>query len=310
MLRLAAGLATALIQIHRAKLVHRDLKPSNVLLTDDGPRVIDFGIVRAVNRDRASDLTRAGWLVGSPAFMSPEQARSEPVTPASDVFSLGSVVVAACTGASTLTDTAILRILNNVVQTDPDLAGVSTAIRRIVEPCLAKDPTARPTPAELLESIGQIAPSARPWPAAVHQLIARRQADIARLCDPSQEPTVITEDSAPTVTTTRVHTGPPFEPTGQPGTERARGASTRPRTTDLPLDPTTPSAGPADSPVAVAAPPSTNVDSDCDPQRRPGLADRQTSPREPPLISQLKTTLTQFAGDKYLEPAADEDRLA
>ncbi|TDD41460.1 WD40 repeat domain-containing serine/threonine protein kinase [Saccharopolyspora elongata] len=212
-LRLAAGLTTALVQIHRAGLVHRDLKPSNVLLADDGPRVIDFGIVRAVNGDRAGDLTRAGWLVGSPAYMSPEQAKGEPVTSASDVFSLGSVVVAACTGGSPFTDTATLQTLNNVVQVDPDLSGVPGAVRRIAEPCLAKDPAERPTPVELLESIGQIAPSARPWPAGVHRLIAQRNADIARLLDASQVPTAIT--GTPTVVSTRVDTGPAREATAE-----------------------------------------------------------------------------------------------
>ncbi|MGW5645187.1 WD40 repeat domain-containing serine/threonine protein kinase [Saccharopolyspora sp. NPDC003752] len=212
-LRLAAGLTTALVQIHRAGLVHRDLKPSNVLLADDGPRVIDFGIVRAVNGDRAGDLTRAGWLVGSPEYMSPEQAKGEPVTSASDVFSLGSVVVAACTGGSPFTDTATLQTLNNVVQVDPDLSGVPGAVRRIAEPCLAKDPAERPTPAELLESIGQIAPSARPWPAGVHRLIAQRNADIARLLDASQVPTEIT--GTPTVVSTRVATGPTREATAE-----------------------------------------------------------------------------------------------
>lgn len=212
-LRVAAGLASALIQIHEAGLVHRDLKPSNVLLTDDGPRVIDFGIVRAVSGAQAEDLTRAGWLVGSPAFMSPEQARGEQVTQASDVFSLGSIIVAACTGTSPFTGAATLQTLNNVAHHDPDLSGVPAAIRRIVEPCLAKDPAARPSPAALLELIGKIAPAARPWPAAVHQLIARRQAEVARLLDPARDSTEVISDDAPTVTATKVDTGPPVEPT-------------------------------------------------------------------------------------------------
>ncbi|GLY67279.1 WD40 repeat domain-containing serine/threonine protein kinase [Amycolatopsis taiwanensis] len=217
-LRLAAGLATALIQIHRADLVHRDLKPSNVLLTDDGPRVIDFGIVRAVRGNGAGDLTRTGWLIGSPAFMSPEQANGEPVTPASDVFSLGSVIVAAAVGNSPFNDTATLRTLNNVVQADPDLSGLPTTIRDVVAPCLAKDPTQRPAPAELLDSIGLIAPSARPWPTAVHQLITRRHADVARILDLAPESTTITDDGPPTVTATRVDTTAPVEPGREPGT--------------------------------------------------------------------------------------------
>ncbi|MDA3647995.1 WD40 repeat domain-containing serine/threonine protein kinase [Saccharopolyspora indica] len=212
-LRLAAGLSSALIQIHQAGLVHRDLKPSNVLLTEDGPRVIDFGIVRAVNGDQAGDLTRAGWLVGSPEYMSPEQANGEPVTSASDVFSLGSVVVAACAGTGPFHHAATLQTLNDVVRADPDLSGVPSAIRRIVEPCLAKDPAERPTPAELLRSIGQISPSARPWPPGVHRLIARRHADIARLLDESPEPV---DTGTPTVAATRVDTGA-ADPTREDG---------------------------------------------------------------------------------------------
>lgn len=123
-LRLTAGLATALVHIHRAHLVHRDLKPSNVLLAEDGPRVIDFGIARALTANQSGGLTGTNWLIGSPAFMSPEQAQGESVTSASDVFSLGCVVVAAWKGASPFADTATLQTLNNVVRSDPDLAAV------------------------------------------------------------------------------------------------------------------------------------------------------------------------------------------
>jgi len=94
-LALAAGLAEGLAAVHAAGVVHRDLKPSNVLLAADGPRVIDFGISRAVD---ATDLTRTGMVIGSPAFMSPEQVEDSEVGPASDVFSLGSVLVFAATG--------------------------------------------------------------------------------------------------------------------------------------------------------------------------------------------------------------------
>lgn len=199
-LRLVAGLATALTHIHRAGLVHRDLKPANVLLTDDGPRVIDFGIVRAISDGRHDELTQTGWLVGSPAFMSPEQADGATVTAAGDLFSLGSVVVAAATGASPFTGAATLHTLNNVVRLDPDLADVPESIRRIVKPCLAKDPAARPTAEELLASVGQLAPSARPWPDSVHQLITRRQAEIAEFLEPGQDATVLLTERPPTST--------------------------------------------------------------------------------------------------------------
>src|SRR5580692_12445965 len=81
---LAAGLAEGLGAVHAAGVVHRDLKPSNVLLAADGPRVIDFGISRAVD---ATHLTRTGMIIGSPAFMSPEQVEGSAVGPTSDVFS-------------------------------------------------------------------------------------------------------------------------------------------------------------------------------------------------------------------------------
>ncbi|NUS53686.1 MAG: serine/threonine protein kinase [Streptomycetaceae bacterium] len=93
---LAAGIAEALLSVHAAGLVHRDLKPGNVLLAADGPHVIDFGIARAV--DAAAAFTATGTVVGSPAFMSPEQALGGQVTPASDVFSLGGTLVYAATG--------------------------------------------------------------------------------------------------------------------------------------------------------------------------------------------------------------------
>ena len=96
-LALAAGLAEALVSIHAAHLVHRDLKPSNVLLAEDGPRVIDFGIVRSVDSD---SVTRTGLVAGSPGFMSPEQVNGEDVTAASDVFCLGAVLAFAATGAN------------------------------------------------------------------------------------------------------------------------------------------------------------------------------------------------------------------
>src|SRR5262249_56340998 len=94
-LALALGLAEGLAGIHAAGVVHRDLKPSNVLLAADGPRIIDFGVSRAVD---ATVMTQAGMVVGSPGFMSPEQANGETVGPASDVFSLGTVLAYAGTG--------------------------------------------------------------------------------------------------------------------------------------------------------------------------------------------------------------------
>ncbi|WP_369217507.1 serine/threonine-protein kinase, partial [Streptomyces flavofungini] len=180
-LRMATGLAAALVDIHRAGLVHRDLKPSNVLLADDGPRVIDFGIARAADSAEGTELTNSGWVVGSPGFMSPEQAEGRPLGPASDVFSLGSVLVMACTGSGPFAGPGMPQTLYNVVHTEPDLSGLPASVRPLVARCLAKDPAERPTPAQLLTDIGRITPSARPWPTEVHELIAAQQAEIARL---------------------------------------------------------------------------------------------------------------------------------
>jgi eukaryotic-like serine/threonine-protein kinase len=186
-MRLAAGLASALIEIHRADLVHRDLTPSNVLLTDDGSRVIDFGIARATDSAGTTELTRPGWVVGAPGFMSPEQAEGRPVSPASDVFSLGTVLYLACTGSGPFAGTSTPNTLHNVVYAEPELSTLPPELRRIIEPCLAKAPHERPTPTQLVASIGQLAPVARPWPAGVHQLIAEQRAAVDELLDAAKE---------------------------------------------------------------------------------------------------------------------------
>lgn len=176
--RLATGLTTALTEIHRVGLIHRDLKPDNVLITEDGVRVIDFGIARAVRSESSTELTRTGWVVGSPSFMSPEQAESGELTAASDIFSLGSILVTAATGRSPFTATSTLRTLYNVVHADPDLSGVPEGLRHVVARCLAKDPCDRPTPGELLDDLGPVAVGGRRWPPEVHRMIAERKAEV------------------------------------------------------------------------------------------------------------------------------------
>ncbi|MGW5850288.1 serine/threonine-protein kinase [Streptomyces sp. NPDC055254] len=181
--RLAAGLAAALAEIHRAGLVHRDLKPANVLLAEDGVRVIDLGIARATESAVEDDtgLTRTGWVVGSPAYMSPEQAESKPLTAASDVFSLGSVLAMALTGRSPFAGPSALKTLYDVAHTEPDLDGVPAGLRELIASCLAKDPAQRPSPARLRELIGPVAPAGRQWPAAVYAMLAAQRAEIDRL---------------------------------------------------------------------------------------------------------------------------------
>jgi serine/threonine protein kinase len=158
-LMLAAGLAEGLGAIHAAGVVHRDLKPSNVLLAGDGPRVIDFGISRAAE---ASMLTQVGTVVGSPGFMSPEQAEGDDVGPPSDVFSLGAVLTFAATGAGPFGSGSTPALVYRVVHSDPDIGGLPDELRLLVRRCLAKDPAARPSTDELLAELSA-SHSAEDW---------------------------------------------------------------------------------------------------------------------------------------------------
>ncbi|MFD6415038.1 serine/threonine-protein kinase [Streptomyces sp. NPDC060194] len=153
---LAAGLGHALQDIHAAGMVHRDLKPSNVLITIDGPRVIDFGIARALETATDVDLTRTGALVGSPGFMAPEQVRGDRVTPACDVFCLGSVLAYAATGQLPFgsAHSGVHALMFRIAQEAPDLARVPESLRDLVADCLRKEPAARPALAEVLQRVG------------------------------------------------------------------------------------------------------------------------------------------------------------
>jgi len=155
LLALAAGLAESLNAIHAAGVVHRDLKPSNVLLAEDGPRVIDFGISRAAE---STMLTQAGLVVGSPGFMSPEQAMGHEVGPASDIFTLGAVLAFAATGEGPFGTGTTAALLYRVVHGMPDLDRVPATLRPTIERCLAKDPGQRPAASGLLAEVGALQP--------------------------------------------------------------------------------------------------------------------------------------------------------
>ncbi|MEU3186582.1 protein kinase [Streptomyces sp. NPDC006923] len=170
---LASGLAHALQDIHAAGVIHRDLKPSNVLVTIGGPRVIDFGIARALETAGDSDPTRPGAPLGSPGFMAPEQVRGERVTAACDVFCLGSVLAYAATGRSPFgaadprQDTSPA-LMFRIAQEEPNLSGLPRWLAELVDACLQKDPAERPTTKDILARVGEfsdsgVGPGGEPW---------------------------------------------------------------------------------------------------------------------------------------------------
>ncbi|MFD9884797.1 serine/threonine-protein kinase [Streptomyces alboflavus] len=181
---LANRLALALQAVHGGGLIHRDLKPSNILITVDGPRVIDFGIARALDgldtMAAESALTRTGLVIGSPGFMSPEQARGRELTPASDVFCLGSVLVYAATGRQPFGaggNGGVAAQLFSVAEDEPDLSGVPSSLVDLVRDCLAKDPQQRPTPGQIAERTED--GSTEPWlPGEMLAQLARRTAEL------------------------------------------------------------------------------------------------------------------------------------
>ncbi|MFJ8634686.1 serine/threonine-protein kinase [Streptomyces sp. NPDC093568] len=150
---LGAGLAEALAAVHELGLVHRDVKPSNVLLTLDGPLLIDFGIARAM--DGTASLTSTGVSIGSPGYMSPEQIVGKGATGAADVFSLGAVLAYAATGEPPFSGDSSAALLYKVVHEEPELDSLDSELRELVAACLAKEPGARPTPGEVA---GRLAP--------------------------------------------------------------------------------------------------------------------------------------------------------
>ncbi|MGW7091796.1 serine/threonine-protein kinase [Streptomyces sp. NPDC054874] len=181
---LAHRLALALEAVHGAGLVHRDLKPSNVLVTVDGPRVIDFGIARALHAVSGDSFrTRTGAIIGSPGFMSPEQVRGFEVGPQSDVFSLGSVLAYAATGRVPFgnPDIGLHAQMFRVAEEEPDLEGVPESMLGLVRRCLEKTPEKRPTPTELAPRPGA-EETAGPWlPGEVLDQLGRHAAQLLDL---------------------------------------------------------------------------------------------------------------------------------
>ncbi|MEU9849747.1 protein kinase [Streptomyces sp. NPDC047985] len=243
---LGAGLAHALRAIHAAGLIHRDLKPSNILLTIDGPRVIDFGIARALDTVTDGGLTRTGALVGSPGFMSPEQVRGERVTPACDVFCLGSVLAYASTGRLPFgdSDSGVHAQMYRIAQEEPDLTGVPTGLVELIRDCLRKAPATRPSTDAILERLAD-GDAAEPWlPGALIAQLGRHAVELLDSEDPEEGP----EQRPPTGSQATAPTTP-----GVPNTP--------PAATGSPV-PSVPSAPPAPTPTTPAGPVATDASGD------------------------------------------------
>ncbi|EFL27032.1 putative serine/threonine protein kinase [Streptomyces himastatinicus ATCC 53653] len=151
-LGLVARVAEALQSIHAAGVIHRDLKPSNIILTGDGPKVIDFGIARAAD---VTSVTATGMRTGTPAYMAPEYIRGQDVTEAGDVFALGGIAHFAATGRLPFGGGADHAVIYRVLEHAPDLDGCPEPVRAIAARCLEKEPEQRPTPAEVIEQCGR-----------------------------------------------------------------------------------------------------------------------------------------------------------
>ena len=177
-LELAAGLAEGLSAIHAAGVVHRDLKPSNVLLAQDGPRVIDFGISVAAE---TGPLTRTGLLIGSPGYMSPEQVEGREVGAASDIFSLGAVLAFAATGEAPFGSGSAPTLAYRAVYRQVNLDRVPAEVRTLIQRCLAKDPGQRPTARDLEFAAGAVAA-----PATVSEAVTRTSIELPDRQDPSR----------------------------------------------------------------------------------------------------------------------------
>ncbi|WP_176199210.1 serine/threonine-protein kinase [Actinomadura sp. NAK00032] len=218
---LAVNIATALSAIHGAGIVHRDLKPSNVLLSPTGPRVIDFGIARAL--DAGDGPTRTGQFIGTPAYIAPELMHGQEITQAADVFSWGCVVAYAGTGRVPFAGETLPEIINRVTSADPDLDGLDPAVHDLVARALAKDPSERPTVKQLIRSLtGEDAPvEAAPVEAALPEEPPAEEAPVTVPLPPAPapRPTAVAADPptrpAPTPAAAPT-TVPPFQapPTG------------------------------------------------------------------------------------------------
>jgi serine/threonine-protein kinase len=169
-LDLASQMARAVEEAHRRGVLHRDLKPGNVVLSQrrgssDPPmvKVLDFGLAKLVVADPEITRTAAGTLLGTPAYMAPEQVEGKPLDERSDIFSFGAVLYEMASGHRAFAGSTVIEVMNAVVRTDPDPFQASPALDRIMRRCLQKDPAQRfQTMAEVRAALDTARDSAPP----------------------------------------------------------------------------------------------------------------------------------------------------
>ncbi len=285
-LLLAGGLAQALKAIHGAGLVHRDLKPSNVLLTIDGPKVIDFGIARALEANPGEGLTRTGATVGSPGFMSPEQVRGQRLAPASDVFCLGSLLAFAATGQTPFgaLDSGVHVLMFRIAEEMPDLSGVPEGLQQLISSCLAKDPTQRPTVEQLLQFPAPTGGAGEPWlPGGLVAQLGREAVSLLDSESPESRTDTPAVQAPPSYPNQPSHTSPPTpapSPYNQQPTAAYQGPHSAPQ--QVPQGMATPAppgfGSPSQSPYGATPPASPYGNSPYGAQPPPGQRNNSRQP--------------------------------
>ncbi|MFD3722072.1 protein kinase [Streptomyces sp. NPDC058674] len=277
---LAAGLAEALEAIHRAGVIHRDLKPANIIVAEDGPRVIDFGIARALD---GTALTQTGLQIGTPGFLAPEQLTSGAVTPAVDMFALG-VVLTQAAGGIPFGDGPSAARHYKVVHEEPDLSAVPDELRDAIASCLSKDPSGRPSPTDFLGRLTVRHPTGDCWlPDAATQLLPRE--------DPATRPAEPEPGTPPPPGAEQTPAPAPVSPTPSPAPVPS------PAPTPVPGPAPVPGPGPAPAPVPT---PTLAVGSSA-PSPGPGSSSASTPSPVPASLS--ASTSPPAGGDAWYAAA-------
>ncbi|GAA2274310.1 hypothetical protein GCM10010149_15730 [Nonomuraea roseoviolacea subsp. roseoviolacea] len=284
--RLAIGTVTALAAIHQAGIVHRDLSPGNVLLGAEGPRVIDFGIARAL--DATSTIT--SMPVGTPAFMAPEQILAQPVGPAADMFAWGSIILFAASGTGPFAASSVPTIIQRVLYTEPDLTPLAEPLRELVAACLAKDPARRPTAEQVIMRLLQN-------PSSAEQPELKQAAAVVNAAPPAPPLPTPSASPLPTPQTSPLPSPPPSPAHPNPSPQASSPPAPQGRPTSQPSS--QPSPHPHPSPQASSAPGQQGRPT---PQSSPTPPGPQVSPHSGPQTPPVGPQASPHSGPQVAHP--------